>query len=443
MKLTKREIDALTCPPDRRDRLFFDDEIKGFAVRVTQIGTKTFLLQYRRGARVHRVRLGDYGELTPAQARKMAEILRGQVLAGEDPATQRKATLAAEAEESRARRQRAKLDALTLDKLISEWETKQLLHRSASYRREGPRALRRGLAALLPLPAHSIDTAMVRRALDKMTKKPAASDKKGASTLPAKRPDVMARRVRAYGSALYGWAIGRELLTINPFGAVRPEGRDTSRDRVLTDIELGEIWRAAGLLGWPWASYFRFLLLTLQREAETAGLHWAELSADFQIWELPGSRAKNRRAHLIHLSEPAQSILRTVPRLAGSKLVFTTTGRTPVSGFSHAKARLDALIVQERAKLAGDAAPAALVPWRLHDFRRTGATVLARQGVGWEVADKLLNHVSGAIRGVAAVYQRHEYFPEREAAMRIWAAHLLAVADAGLQSVSEADTLHT
>ena len=243
----------------------------------------------------------------------------------------------------------------------------------------------------------------------------------------------MARRVRVYGAAMYAWAVKRDLVPENPFAAVPMESRDVARDRVLTDAELGDVWRAAGALGWPWGPYFRLLLLTLQREAETAGLAWAELSPDLALWELPGRRTKNGKPHLVHLAEPARAILRSVPRLAGSPLVFTTTGRTPVSGFSSAKLRLDAAIAADRAKRAAEAgdghAPPPLAPWRVHDFRRTGVTVLARKGIRWEVADRLLNHVGGAIRGVAAVYQRHDFLAEREAALTTWAAHVLAVGE--------------
>ena len=76
MKLGKREIDALTCPPDRRDRLVFDDDLTGFAIRVTRDGSKIFLFQYRRGAAVRRVRIGTYGDLTPAQARRLGDEAR-------------------------------------------------------------------------------------------------------------------------------------------------------------------------------------------------------------------------------------------------------------------------------------------------------------------------------------------------------------------------------
>ena len=79
----------------------------------------------------------------------------------------------------------------------------------------------------------------------------------------------------------------------------------------------------------------------------------------------------------------------------------------------------------ERAKLAAEPTP--LGPWRLHDFRRTGVSVLARLGVRWEEADKVLNHTSGAIKGVAAVYRRYDFLAEREDALATWAAHVLQV----------------
>ena len=449
MKLGKREIDVLTCPPDRQDRMVFDDELPGFGLRITKDGTKTFIFQYRRGAAVRRLRLGRYGELTPAQARRLAEEARGRVAAGGDPAAERAAVLAAEAEAAKARRRQVAADALTFAKLVDRWETEWLARRCRpSYQREASRALRVTLAGLASHPAAKIDVPTVRRALDALVgparRKPGPPGKprpneaakalpsreKEASAPPAIHGETNARRVRSYGAAMYGWAIKEELLTFNPFAAVRRKGKDASRDRVLTDVEIGEVWRAAGALGWPWGSYYRFLLLTLQRQGETAGLRWAELAQDLALWELPGEKTKNGKPHLVHLAEPARAILRAAPRLAGSPLVFTTTGATPISGFGNAKERLDAKIIEERAKraaAAGDGrAPAPLVPWVAHDFRRSGVTALARKGVRWEVADRLLNHVQGAIQGVAAVYQRHDFLAEREAALATWAAHVLA-----------------
>ena len=62
--------------------------------------------------------------------------------------------------------------------------------------------------------------------------------------------------------------------------------------------------------------------------------------------------------------------------------------------------------------------------WRLHDLRRTCVSGMARLGIAPHVADKILNHQSGTISGVAAVYQRHQFIPEREAALNLWGQHV-------------------
>ena len=240
----------------------------------------------------------------------------------------------------------------------------------------------------------------------------------------------------------------QELVPGNPVTAVHVEYRVVARERVLSDAEIGEVWRATGALGWPWGPFFRFLLLTLQREVETAGLRWFELSDDLARWEIAGTRTKNRRAHIVHLVPAAREIIRAAPRFAiapgasASPFVFTTTGRAPVSGFSHAKSRLENEILANRIKVAAATGqpPEPLEPWRIHDLRRTGVTVMARLGVGYEVADRVLNHVGGAIQGVVAIYQRHEYLAEREAALKLWAHHVQAMAEAVQGNASAIET---
>jgi hypothetical protein len=65
--------------------------------------------------------------------------------------------------------------------------------------------------------------------------------------------------------------------------------------------------------------------------------------------------------------------------------------------------------------------------WTLHDLRRTVVSGMARLGVAPHVADKILNHQSGTISGVAAVYQRHEFLRERERALQLWGDHVQSV----------------
>jgi integrase len=139
---------------------------------------------------------------------------------------------------------------------------------------------------------------------------------------------------------------------------------------------------------------------------------------------------KNRRPHDVHLPQPAREILRKLPRQAGSDLVFTTTGKTPISGYSKAEAQLDAAILKAQAKEAEETGrePAALVPWRLHDMRRTGVSRLAAMGFDSIVADKLLAHKPAKLKGVASVYQRHDFAAERRKALEAWADHVSGAA---------------
>ena len=146
---------------------------------------------------------------------------------------------------------------------------------------------------------------------------------------------------------------------------------------------------------------------------------------------------KNGKPHDVHLSQPAQAVLRALSEALskdkrGGKgescdFVFSTTGETSISGFSRAKARLDAAIAEARAKAAAAAAgeSAPLVPWRLHDLRRTGASTLARLGFDTIAIDKLLAHQPTKLRGVATIYQRYDFADERARALDAWAEHVL------------------
>src|SRR6267143_6059778 len=111
-----------------------------------------------------------------------------------------------------------------------------------------------------------------------------------------------------------------------------------------------------------------------------------------------------------------------------SPYVFTTNGERPVSGFSKAKERLDNHMMQllraELEKAGKDPAKAEIDGWILHDLRRTAATGMARLNIAPHVVDRILNHVSGTIRGVAAVYNRHAYLEERKAALEAWGRYV-------------------
>jgi hypothetical protein len=68
----------------------------------------------------------------------------------------------------------------------------------------------------------------------------------------------------------------------------------------------------------------------------------------------------------------------------------------------------------------GDPEQVEIPNWRLHDIRRTGATNLQALGVPVEVTESVLNHISGTRAGVAGIYNRYRYDPEKRAALDAW-----------------------
>jgi integrase len=129
---------------------------------------------------------------------------------------------------------------------------------------------------------------------------------------------------------------------------------------------------------------------------------------------LSRERTKNAKYHIVHLSEQAIAVLTGTRKLG--PFVFSRTGVYPFQEFSLAKRELD--------NLCG------VTGWRLHDLRRTCVSGMARLGVAPHVADKILNHQSGTISGVAAVYQRHDFLAERKDALDRWAAHVVGLVTA-------------
>jgi integrase len=230
---------------------------------------------------------------------------------------------------------------------------------------------------------------------------------------------VMANRVLAAIRRLFNWATERDLVAVSSWEKVKAPAAETSRDRVLSDDELCLVWQGAETIGWPFGPIVQMLILTGQRRAEVAGMRWAEVDLANRIWTIPAARCKNNIEHRVPVSNQAIAILESLPRIAGSELIISYTGRSPFDGFGPAKVRLDAAIAVKSGAPVPD--------WRLHDLRRTFATGCARLGVQLPVVEKLLNHVGGSFRGVAGVYQRFDFASEQRSAVEIWARHVESV----------------
>ncbi|MGB6751116.1 MAG: site-specific integrase [Xanthobacteraceae bacterium] len=205
----------------------------------------------------------------------------------------------------------------------------------------------------------------------------------------------------------FRWCMGRAVIESSPAEGLSTSYRESSRDRVLADQELAAVIIAAREMPWPYGGIVEFLALTGQRREEVAKVKSNEFDEKTRTWTMPASRTKNRRAHIVHLSEPTWAVIST--RLSEGYVFATSRGKN-FQAFAKGKRSLD--------RLSG------ITGWRLHDLRRTIVSGMARLGVPPHVADKILNHQAGTISGVAAVYQRHDFLAERKEALDRWGAHI-------------------
>lgn len=385
LKLTTVTLERLR-PPATGQVDYFDTAYPALALRITAKGVRSWTYFGRVHGKLKRATLGRYPGMTLAEARRAASATAESMQQGVDPAAAKRA----------ARNQ----DRDSFEAVAEQWLQRDQAHNRSC--REVKRAIGRDV---LPVwEGRRIATIVRRDVIDLVD---GIADR-GALTY--------ARRVQAHLHRLFGWAVGRDIIASNPVAHLPKPGEVVKRDRVLTDAELALVWRAACTIEWPFGPLFLLLILTGARREEIGALRWSEVP-DGDTIRLEGHRTKNGKLHLIALAPQAATIVKQLRRVAGSEFVFTTTGGTAVSGWSKAKSALDAAV----AALNGDQA---LLPWRLHDLRRTMRTGMSKLGVQPHIAELAINHIK---TGVEAIYDQHRYHREIRAALVIWAKHVESV----------------
>ena len=357
--------------------------------------------------------IGGYPAIGLADARKEAQKALRMVTEGRDPATEK-------TEREKERPAHMDLMPAVLDEFVTRYvEVKN----RQSYIDETKRIIE---ADLKPRWKQKLIKTVTKRdilnLLDEIVDR-------GAPT--------MANRVRALLSKFFAWAVERDIVAASPVVSIKAPSEEKSRDRVLTDEEIRLIWLAAEKLGYPFGPMVKLLLLTGQRRSEVAGAQWVEMEIEGndQLWVIPPERSKNRKEHFVPLASLALELVQALPRIKPSEdekakpiYLFTTSGKTPVSGFSKAKTLLDSSVLEIARKEARERGEepddVTIEPWTFHDLRRTAASGMARLNVAVHVVEAVLNHRSGSIKGVAAVYNRYDYADEKRAALSEWAAHV-------------------
>jgi integrase len=370
----------------------------------------SWTLRYHFVGKEHWITLGNYPDMSLAQARIEARQARVLLDKQQNPLHVRRAALAEE-------RQKGSFKALCEDWYCAEVQARGLKH---------PAVPRRYLDKyLLPklgrFPASDVTPSDVARLLD---------DVKVRAPTAANDLLRFIRRIFAFG-------VRRRLVPSNPAADFSPRldagGTERPRRRALSSDELVQLFekiRATPNFGDDNLLAIKLLLALCVRKGELLAARWAEFDLDGgthagAIWHLPGSRTKTGESIDIPLAPVVVEWLSTLRTLsAGSDYIFPKRRRDPRERVPHVG--IDTLNVALQRVKDG------LAHFTLHDLRRTARTHLAALGVRREVAERCLGH---KLRGVEGTYDRHDYFKERRAALAQW-TKLLPEAERGESKVT-------
>jgi integrase len=362
IKLTKRVVDALR-PPVRGETIVWDAELKGFGLRISTTGRRTYFIHKRtKAGRQVKAKLGTHGEITAEEARDLARQQLGRIAGGDDPADDRRRARAAE-----EKRRRILTVAQLCDKYLTEYAVVHNRPRTVdTYRHVIERHIKPRLGAIRVPDLEQDDVAGLHR------------DMKPTPYLANLMVAVLRRIL---GVAVRNWKMRPD----NPAAGMTryPEEK---RQRYLSVAELGRL--GAALAGHPRriaANALRLLLLTGARYAEVLAMSWEEVERQPGVWIKPGAHTKQKSEHRVPLSPGARQLLDDMRRYRkpGETLVFP--------------GRLTGQPLRDIHKTwAACCKTAAIVGARVHDLRHTYASILVSGGLSLPVIGALLGHTQAA-----------------------------------------------
>jgi len=389
-KLTQTMIKGLTYSGNGTQKdIRWDNAISGFGIRIYPTGKKSFVMSYRDKGKKHLYAIGQYGKITLEQAREIAKKRFGDIADNKNPLIERQAS--------------KKKHKWTVRTSFTDFLNKYAKRRTKNWE-EAKRIFDKDVIPVIgKSPIDEVTKDDILKILDII-------EKRGAG--------IMANRTLAHISKFFNWCVERNLIPYSPAFKIANPAPSKKRDRVLLEHEIKDVWQASFEVHYPFGDIVRLLLLTGQRRGEVASMRWQDYDEKKKLWIIPREFTKSDREHYVPLSDMAIEVIENTPKMGD--YIFTSSGKRPFENFSRDKKLLDTKIRQQRKKEnlmeMGD--------WRIHDLRRTTASGLASLKTPPHVIEKILNHSSGIISGVAAVYNRYQYQDEVCEALDNWAEHL-------------------
>ena len=416
-------INSAEALPSKNGKLavteYRDSKVKGLSLRVTPTGAKSWTYRYRANGKQKRLSLGKIGIISLADARNAARQVIADVSNDGDPVLEKQLAKASDNENMELR---------TITQ-VGEWYFQECAvgrHRPNARRAKKQSTIQMEVnyfnrcivPALGDFELDDLTRAHIQKFVNGLAKKvdPKTGKETGSNSAAVKCKVIL--------HSLYNFAMRNDLVEKNPvqFVAVAPI---PSRERVLTEKELQIVWNTfqppvdiKGLGTSPTICYIILLcIVTLQRRGEVAGMTIDELDLENKLWTIPSSRTKNKRTHVVPLSDLAIEIIEKALAIGTEESVYV---------FPSTKAGIDEAIDPHSATraFARFRQAVGLENMNIHDLRRTGATMMTGEklGVPRFIVSKILNHAgdTGGAAITTGVYDRNEYLKEKREALQRW-----------------------
>lgn len=380
VNLTARTVKAIKPPLSGRVE-YWDQGLPGLWLRVSDRGRKSWGITYRLHGRQRRLTIGKFPNLTLADARDKAGALLREVAFGHDPADEER---------------RIAMGA-TFGVMAEQYMREHAIPNKKSWK-EDRRALDRDL-----LPRFG-----TRKAADIKRSEIVAV----LQSIKDRGAPVLANRTLEIIRRIYNWGLTREIVEFNPCSGIEKPAKERARDRVLSNAEIRQVWKALNQEPERIAARYKLPLLTAQRGGEVRQMRWEDIDLDEGWWTIPRELSKNGLSHRVPLSGPVREIFRFLhAERSESRWIFPSpTVDGPIRSNTKPNVRI-------RARSG--------VEFRPHDLRRTAASKMAGDlEIDRTTLAKILNHVDGS---VTAVYDRHSYDSQKRSALDAWADRLMNI----------------
>jgi integrase len=408
-KLTDRVVNALRARVARYE--VWDESRKGFGVRVTPRGVKSFVWVYHFKGKPRRLTFGTYPRLSLADAGVKFAEAKQLLDKGIDPGSRAVADRVAERH------------AETVEELVSSYLERYARPRKRSAA-EDERILRKDV---IPRWGSQKARDVARRDIVNLL-----------NGIVDRGAPIQANRTLTILRRMFRFAVGQAIIDVSPCDNIETPSAENQRERALSGEEIRLLWYALDNAPMePNARrILRLMLVTGQRKGEVIGLHVDELDLETGLWTLPASRAKNRREHIVPFSQLAQEIIRQAPPGPEGYLFPSRLTGAPYRGQSidHATrylfearrpSRRPRKSTTSKARLRKEpSAPplrGAMTPFTPHDLRRTVATRMRELGIPRGDVKMVLNHIE---TDVTSRYDKYDGLAEKRRALEAWARRL-------------------